>query len=384
MRQTYTAMPPLRVLRPRFHVEECLAELRQCLEAGWTGLGFKTLEFENAWRAYTGHAHAHFLNSATAGLFLAVRILKERRGWSTGDEVISTPITFVSTNHAILAQDLSVVFADVDETGCLDPASVASRITSRTRAVMYVGLGGNTGSFEAVRALCNEHGLALILDAAHMTGTRLFGSMPGPTADAAVYSYQALKNLPTGDAGMVCFAEEAYDRSARQLAWLGIDRDTFERTGGDVPYAWRYDVTDVGDKSHGNSIMAAIALVQLRHVDEDNRYRRQLSTWYDEALDPEIARPVPISVGCESSRHLYQILTPRRHDMIAALNAQRIHSGVHYRDNTEYPMYESGRNRCSRAKAFSDQALSLPLHLAMDHEDVLRVSEIINSFRVEV
>src|SRR5262245_50201992 len=123
---------------PTFRIEETLAEIRECLEKGWTGLGYKTLQFEDAWRRYTGLPHAHFLNSATAGLHLAVRLLKERRGWADGDEVISTPLTFVSTNHAILYAGLQVVFADVDEHLCLDPASVAERISPRTRAVMFV------------------------------------------------------------------------------------------------------------------------------------------------------------------------------------------------------------------------------------------------------
>src|ERR1700677_1356663 len=115
---------PLQLFTPTFRIDECLAEIRKCMEVGWTGLGFKTTEFEEAWCRYTGLPNAHFLNSATAGLHLAVKILKERHGWSAGDEIISTPITFVSTNHAILYENLNVVFADVDEAGCLDPVSV--------------------------------------------------------------------------------------------------------------------------------------------------------------------------------------------------------------------------------------------------------------------
>src|SRR6516165_12697239 len=91
-------------------VDECLAEIRVCLEKGWTGLGFKTFEIEQAWKDYTGHAHAHFLASNTVGLHLAVKILKDRLGWQSGDEIITTPLTFVSTNHAILYENLRPVF----------------------------------------------------------------------------------------------------------------------------------------------------------------------------------------------------------------------------------------------------------------------------------
>ena len=94
---------PIQVLKPKFHVEECLDAVRECLEKGWTGMGFKTVEFENDWKAYTGHKNAYFINSNTVGLHLAMQILKMENGWQDGDEVITTPITFVSTNHSILS-----------------------------------------------------------------------------------------------------------------------------------------------------------------------------------------------------------------------------------------------------------------------------------------
>jgi hypothetical protein len=114
-------MDAIQLFVPTFRIEECLAEVRECLEKGWTGIGFKTIAFETAWNEYTGLPHAHFLNSATAGLHLAMRLLKQRHEWADGDEVITTPLTFVSTNHAILYENLNPVFADVDEYLCLDP-----------------------------------------------------------------------------------------------------------------------------------------------------------------------------------------------------------------------------------------------------------------------
>src|ERR1700675_3112541 len=107
-------MQPIQLFVPTFRVEECLAEIRECLEKGWTGLGYKTVEFEKAWCAYTGLPHSLFLSSATAGLHLAINVLKAACGWEDGDEIIATPITFVSTNHAILYERLKPVFADVD------------------------------------------------------------------------------------------------------------------------------------------------------------------------------------------------------------------------------------------------------------------------------
>lgn len=366
---------------PTFRVEECLAEIRECLEKGWTGLGFKTVQFEEEWKKYTGLPHAHFLNSATAGLHLAVKILKDAGGWQEGDEVISTPLTFVSTNHAVAYEGLHVTFADVDEYLCLDPEDVERKITDRTRAVIFVGIGGSTGQFEKIVALCRRHGLKLILDAAHMTGTRLNGRIPGAEADAVVYSYQAVKNLPTGDSGMICFADAGNDARCRQLTWLGINKDTYARSSEKGGYRWRYEVDQLGYKYHGNSIMAAIALVQLRYLEQDNAYRRQLAAWYDAGLAgiPGVTSIRPPE-GCESSRHLYIIRAPRRDELIIYLNSFGIYPGVHYRDNIEYSIYHYAEGSCPNARRSSQEVLSLPMHLRLSHDEVQFICQKIAEF----
>lgn len=366
---------PIHLFVPTFRVDECLAEVRECLEKGWTGLGYKTVEFEEAWRAHTRLPHAHFLSSATAGLHLAFRLLKEERGWEGGDEVITTPLTFVSTNHAILYEELRPRFADVDEHLCLDPASVAERIGPRTRAVCFVGHGGSPGRYAEVRELCRERGLALVLDAAHMAGTWIDGRHAGWDADVTVFSFQAVKNLPTADSGMICFADPRLDAEVRKWTWLGINKDTYARTVGGGTYKWLYDVEHVGFKYHGNSIMAALALVGLRYLEEDNAYRRRLAGWYDEALaEAGGVERVPAVAGVTPSRHLYQVLVDRRDAVMVALNARGIYPGVHYRDNTLYAMYAEAAGTCPRARVASERLISLPLHLRLGRPEVERVA----------
>ncbi len=229
-------MKPIHLFVPKYRTEEVLEEIRPALETGWTGPGAKTAQFEAAWCAYTGLEHAHFLNSATASLHLAFAILRDRYGWEEGDEIVTTPFTFVSTNHTILHAGLRPVFADIDESLCLDPASVAERISKRTRAVCMVGMGGHAGQYAEVRELCTRHGLRLILDASHMAGTRICGVHAGHGADAAIFSFHAVKNLPTADSGMLCFEDPELDREARKWSWMGINKDTFTRTAGSGPY----------------------------------------------------------------------------------------------------------------------------------------------------
>lgn len=360
---------------PNFRVDECLNEIRECLEKGWTGLGFKTVEIENAWKDYTGLPNAHFLNSATSGLHLAFNLFKSKYGWDDGAEVITTPLTFVSTNHAIMYENLKPVFADVDEYLCLDPDSVKQKITDKTKAVIFVGMGGNTGRYDKVVEICKKHNLLLILDAAHMAGSRFNGKHVGHDCDAVVFSFQAVKNLPTADSGMVCFRDAADDAKARKLTWLGINKDTYERTTSKGTYKWKYDVDDLGFKYHGNSIMASIALVQLKYLDRDNAYRRQIASWYTEKLSNiDGISLINIPDGCESSTHFYPIRVSDRDEIMLGLNANDIYPGVHYRDNTEYSMYRYANGLCENAAKASNELLSLPMHIGLTKEDVDYIS----------
>ncbi|EKO3435211.1 DegT/DnrJ/EryC1/StrS family aminotransferase [Vibrio fluvialis] len=365
---------------PKFRVNECLEHVKECLEKGWTGMGFKTVEIEEKWKEYTGLPHAHFLSSATAGLHLAFEVLKRKHGWQNGDEVISASLTFVSTNHAIKYAGLEPVFADVDEYLCLDPKSIEEKITSKTKAVVFVGLGGNTGQLDAVAKLCKDRGLSLVLDAAHMSGSRLHGKHVGHNVDVTVFSYQAVKNMPTADSGMICFMEEADDVLARKLTWLGINKDTYARTAAQGAYKWKYDVEDLGFKYHGNSIMAGIGLVSLKYLDQDNAYRRQLAKWYREELEGcEAVRVVPIAPNCESSTHLLQIRVDNRDELLVKLNENEVYPGVHYTDNSEYKMYEKA-GRCPKALKASDEIISLPMHMNLTQKDVLAICKLVKEY----
>ena len=392
-------MSKINVLKPKYRTQEILDEIKICLDKGWAGMGFKTIEFEEAWKEYTGLPHAHFLQSNTVGLHLALNMFKSQEGWSEGDEIITTPLTFVSTNHSILYERLKPVFADVDETLCLDPKSVEDRITNKTRAVMYVGMGGNAGNLNEIKLLCEKHNLKLILDAAHMAGTYTKNVFDGAgyttehagwEADVSIFSFQAVKNLPTADSGMICFKEEKYDKLVRQLAWLGIDKDTYSRSDDEGSYKWKYDVPNVGFKYHGNSIMASIGLVQLKYLDEDNDKRNEIAKIYDDLLDGEqwIQRTKTSSHTVKSSRHLYQISiraakrglkypSEKRDAVINALYENEIYPGVHYVNNINYPMYSYAKGTCPEAESYSDELITLPIHLGLTKKDCVKIVNII-------
>lgn len=380
----------IQLFKASFDVEACLRQVRDCLEKGWTGMGYKTVEFEEAWKKYTGHKCAYYINSNTAGLYMAVDTLKEKYRWADDDEVISTPLTFISTNHAIHKANLKAVFADVDDSLCLDPKSVEEHISDKTRAVMFVGFGGNSGRFKEIVNICKVHGLKLILDAAHMSGTRYRdGSVPGTNGDAdiTVYSFQAVKNLPTGDSGIICTDDAELDEIFRKKAWLGINKDTYARTvNKDGTYKWKYDVEYVGDKYNGNAIMAGIALAQLPHLDRDNAYRRTLAQWYTELFKnyPLQIRLVKVPDECITSQHLFQILVKDRDGLMMYLNSNGVYPGVHYVSNTDYPMYEYGKGTCPNAEFASDHIISLPMHMDVTFEDVQYIAGLIITYLMDI
>lgn len=374
-------MKDIHLFQPAFRTDECLYEIRQCLERGWTGLGYKTLEIENQWKRFTGLNNAHFLNSSTSGLFLALEMLRDRHSWGSNSEVITTPLTFVSTNHAILHAGLIPVFADVDQTLNLSPTSIEASITSNTKAVIFVGIGGNPDNYEEVVSICRRNSLILILDAAHMAGSYIGTNHIGHDSDVAIFSFQAVKNMPTADSGMICFRDSSYDQEARQRSWLGIDKDTFSRTNSDNHYKWEYTVDYASNKYHGNSVIAALALVSLRYLEEDNTRRREISTLYETYLTdlPEI---IPIqhctkSPSYTSSRHLFQISVRNvdRNLVMSELNKRRIFPGVHYRSNQNYKPYQHFVQSCPQADLFSETLISLPLHIYLDNNDVRRVAD---------
>ena len=372
----------IQVLKPKFEIDECLEAVRECLEKGWTGMGFKTVQFEEAWKEYTGHPNAYYINSNTVGLHLAVKILKMRNGWQDGDEIITTPITFVSTNHAILYENMHATFADVDDYLCLDPVDVEKKINDKTRAVIFVGYGGRVGQLAKIVEICKKHNLKLILDAAHMSGTRVKGVCPGTWdgVDVTVYSCQAVKNLPTGDSGMICFPNAEDDKLARQLAWLGINKDTYARSNKGT-YAWKYDVDYVGYKYNGNAIMAAIGLVQLKYLDRDNARRREIVAMYDKAFEnnPKL-KIIKAPNTDECSFHIYELVVPDREGLLGALAEHDIYGGVHYRDNTEYSMYTYAKGTCPKAHEMSEHLITLPLHMWLTNEEVQQIIEVVNNF----
>jgi perosamine synthetase len=366
------------VFRPSYGEEEFQA-VREVMASGWVGLGPKTAEFERAFAAYMGVPHAVALNSGTAALHLAMAMAGVE-----GREVITTPLTFVSTNHAILYCGGTPVFADVEEdTGNIDPESVRGLVTPLTRAIVCVHYGGRPCNMDALEAIAREHNLLLIEDAAHACGGEHRGRKLGTIGAFGCYSFHAVKNLATGEGGMIVTRDAAADARLRKLRWLGISKDTWSRETT-ARYSWYYNVEEVGYKYHLNDIPSAIGLVQLRRLDEMNARRAAWAARYDEALAHMdwLRRPV-VGPHSKPSWHNYAVQTDHRDDLNAMLAARGVSTGVHYIPNNHYDMYRDCRGPTPACERVWQRLLTLPLYPDLAEADFATITDGLRAFAGE-
>jgi perosamine synthetase len=353
--------------------EEAIAGVADVLRSGWLGLGPRTAEFEKAFARYVGAPYCVGVNSCTSALHLALRLLD----LPPGSEVITTALSFVSTNHVILYESCRPVFADIQpDTGNLDVAAVRAKITDRTKAIMLVHYGGYPCDLDEFYALAREMGnIPVIEDCAHACGASYRGHRIGSYGDLHAFSFHAVKNLPMGDGGALTVRSQAYDARLRKLRWLGINADTYQRMvpGG---YRWAYNVDEVGFKYHMNDIQAAIGLGQLPYVDQDNARRAEIAALYREELAgvPGL-RLLRCADDRVSSHHLFVVLAENRDALLNKLRAHDIGAGVHYVRNDSYPMYEEAF--LPGTEFFWRRAISLPLHVYLTDEDVRFVASVI-------
>lgn len=352
--------------------EEAIEAVSEVLRSGWLGLGPKTTSFEEAFANYVGTPYCVGLNSCTSALHLGLRLLD----LPPGSEVITTPLTFVSTNHVILYENCRPIFADVQpDTGNLDINSVSEHITERTKAIMLVHYGGYPCDLDEFYALTRDRGILIIEDCAHACGATYKGKRIGSHGDIHAFSFHPVKNLPTGDGGALTIRSEEYDARLRRLRWLGISSDTFQRTQS-RGYHWAYDVTELGFKYYMNDVQAAIGLAQLRWLEEDNARRAAIAAQYRDQLSnvPGI-QLLKYKNDRTSSFHLFCILAEKRDALVDKLRANQVDVGVHYLRSDKFSMYEE--QDLPNAEYFWRHVISLPMHVALTVDQVNYVTDVI-------
>lgn len=359
--------------------QEEIDAVSEVIKSGWIGLGPKTKEFELRFAEYIGTKYAVGLNSCTAALQLALNALEINSG-----EVITSPITFVSTAYAILYNNALPVFGDVEESSLnISPMDIEKKITKNTKAIIPVHYGGYPADMDEIRDIAIGNDLVIIEDAAHACGASYKKRKIGSLGMMGCFSFHAVKNLATGDGGMITTNEKEIYEKLLGLRWLGIKKGTYERNA--TNYKWHYDVQSLGYKMHMNDITAAIGLVQLKKLDEMNKARKNIVMRYNEAFRDSRHIEIPIEKeNIKSAYHNYVIKVEDkiRDKLIMYLAVKGISTGVHYMPLYLHSFFKRMRikNDCPIADVVWKKLITLPLYPDMKEEDIHKVIDEVKGF----
>jgi len=364
--------------------EEEIAEVVDCLRSGWVTTGPRTAQFEKEFAAAVQAPHALAVTSATAGLHLTMLGL----GLEPGDEVITTPMTWPATLNTIVLAGATPVLVDIEpETFNLDTRLVERAVTPRTRAIVPVHFAGQPCDMGALTASARAHGLRIVEDAAHALGAEHRGRPVGSLGDATVFSFHPIKNITTGEGGMITTADVALAERMQLLRFHGVERDAWKAYGRtQLPL---YDVSTPGLKYNLTDLQSAIGIHQLRKLSALNAERARLTQRYDDAFRSLPAlRPLGrVSYPHRHAHHLYvvrlqveQLRIDRNAFMAAALEAG-IGLGLHFTAAHELTYYRNRlgdlRSALPVATDASRRLFSLPLFPGLSDAEQDRVVDVL-------
>ncbi|MER3441481.1 MAG: erythromycin biosynthesis sensory transduction protein eryC1 [Gemmataceae bacterium] len=343
---------------------ELTAAWRRVLDTSNFIGGPEVQSFQEEFASYCGTRFAVGVGNGTEALWLILKGL----GIGPGDEVITSPFTFIATAEAITLCGAQVVFCDIDPTTyTLDPRALADCITERTRAVVVVHLHGQVADMEALAAICRQRRLWLVEDAAQAHGATYRGRRVGSLADAAAFSFYPGKNLGAlGDAGAVVTDRE--------------DLALFVRQCADHGRLSKYEHHFPGTNSRLDALQAAVLRIKLRYLDDNNARRRTIADWYRQWLGdcPDVRLPCEIP-GRSPVYHQFVVEVPRRDEIRQVLAQQGIQAGVHYPIPLHLqPAYRHlgyGPGAFPAAERAAQHVLSLPMFPELTHEQVARVCQ---------
>jgi UDP-4-amino-4-deoxy-L-arabinose-oxoglutarate aminotransferase len=330
--------------------------------------------FERRFADYLGARHAIAVTSCTGALHISLVAL----GIGTGDEVITTPMTFIATANAIIEAGAKPVFVDVEpETGNLDAACIEAAITERTRAIVPVHLYGQMCDMRAIRALAERYGLHVIEDAAHCVEGSRDGVVTAQLGDTACYSFYATKNLTCGEGGAVVTNDGALADKLRLLRLHGMNKNANDRHKEGYQH---WDMPVLGWKYNMDNIQAALLLPQMDRLEDNWRKRRQLAKEYDARLwdIADLSRPRTLS-GVEHAWHLFPVWigAGRRDEVIERMQGMGISVMVNYRAIHLLSYFRKTfgfqPGDFPNAERIGDASLSLPFYpnMPLEHVDLV-------------
>jgi dTDP-4-amino-4,6-dideoxygalactose transaminase len=379
------SIEPIPFARPSLGAEEERAVIA-VLRSGWLTTAGEAKAFEEEFAAAVGAPHALAVNSATAGLHLALESL----GIGPGDRVLTTPYTFTATAETARYLGAEPVFADIDPRSLnLDPleAEKALKKDPAIKAIVPVHVGGLACDMEALCELARRYGAAVVEDAAHAFPARIGERHLGLWGDVGVFSFYATKTITTGEGGMIVTENEELARRMSIMRLHGIDREVWDRYRT-VGSSWRYAVVEAGYKYNLPDLAAAIGRAQLKKAESFRERRREIAGRYLEAFADCDFLHLPAD-DPEHAWHLFiirldgQKLALERDGFAAGLQEAGIGTSVHYLPLHMMPYYRQryglSPEDFPRARNAYLQALSLPIYPGLSDEQVERVVEAVRS-----
>ncbi|SDL11036.1 DegT/DnrJ/EryC1/StrS family aminotransferase [Tessaracoccus oleiagri] len=348
----------------------------EVLRGEWLTTGPYVARFEEELEKFTGAARVVSCTSGTAALHIAYAAA----GTGPGDEVITTPMTFVATASGALATGAKVVFADIDETANIDPAAVEAAVTPATKIIAGVDYAGQPVEIDRLNEIAHANGALTVEDAAHSIGSLVDGRPIGSVADLTTFSFFPTKNMTTAEGGAVATLDEDLGRRAHEFHFIGLVRDR-ERMRYPDEGPWHQEVHEWGLNYRLSDVHAALGISQLARLEQFKKRRREIFDRYQRELagidGVEVHR---IRDGVDPIWHLYpaRILGGRRREVFEKMRERGIGVQVNYLPVYWHPLFEDlgyKRGMCPNAERFYSEQLSLPLFADLTDDDQTRVIE---------
>ena len=359
---------------PKIEQEE-IDEVVECLKSGWIGTGPRVNKFENAFCDYIGSKYAIALNSCTAALHLSMLV----SGVSTGDEVITTPMTFAATANAILHAGAKPIFVDVEKDSMnIDPFLIEKAISPKTKAILPVHFAGRPCNMDHIMEIAQKNNLLVIEDAAHAVEAKYKGKKIGNIGDMTCFSFYVTKNLVTGEGGMITTNNEEWSKKIKIRALHGMTSDARMR------YANKnykhYQVIAPGFKYNMMDIQASLGIHQLKRLDKNFDRRKEIWNIYNKAFEN-----LPITTPSEEKdtvhgRHLYTLLLDldnlkiSRDEFLGEIVRENIGVGVHFISLHLQPYFKETfglkKDDFPNSAFISERTISIPFSAKLTEKDV--------------